>query len=170
MIEDDDIDAENPPIAEPLSPNRKKIMVLLLPLLIVIGVSVGIYLANTQSYDSLNIDYSVVQYDKDAPESITAFFDLPEIKTSVKGVDRNHDLRLRVNLELSSIEDLKIIEALTPRLNDVILNHVVELNIDEVSGSSGLYWLKEELLYRLNLAAAPVKIKKINFNIFELQK
>lgn len=170
MIEDNDIDTENPPAAEPLHPNRKKIMVVLLPLLIVIGVSVGVYLAYNKSYDSLNIDYSIVQYDKSAPENITAFFDLPEIKTSVKGADRDHDLRLKVNLELSSIEDLKIIEAMTPRLNDAVLSHVIELNFDEVSGSSGLYWLKEELLYRLNLAAAPVKIKKINFNVFELQK
>lgn len=170
MIEDDDIDAENPPSAEILRPNRKKIMILLLPLLIVIGVSVGIYLARNKNYDSWNIDYSIVQYDKDAPESVTAFFDLPEIKTSVKGADRNHDLRLKVNLELSSIDDIKIIEALTPRLNDVILGHLIELGVDEVSGSSGLYWLKEELLYRLNLSAAPVKIKKINFSVFELQK
>ena len=57
-----------------------------------------------------------------------------------------------------------------PKLHDVILNHIIELNLEEVSGSTGMYWLKEELLYRLNLAATPVKIKKLNFSIFELQK
>ncbi|MBE6453740.1 MAG: hypothetical protein E7017_02500 [Alphaproteobacteria bacterium] len=169
MTEDEDLqDIEQSDNNQPQK--RKRIMILLLPLLIVIGVSVGIYFALNNSYDSLSVEYSIVQHDKDSPDNITVFYDLPELKTSVKGKKRSHELRIKPNIELSSIEDLKVIEALTPRLSDAIIGHVVELKIDEIEGSTGLYWLKEELLYRLNLVASPIKIKKLNFSVFELQK
>lgn len=170
MIEDDDLEENVKQVLENPNQKRKKIMILLLPLLIVIGISVGVYLTMNNSYDSLSGTYNIVQYGKDTPENVTVFFDLPEIKTSVKGKDGPHELRMKINLELSSVEDLKIIEALVSRLNDSVLSHTIELNLDEITGSAGLYWLKEELLYRLNLSSAPVKIKNLNFNVFELQK
>lgn len=170
MIEDDDIDEEIKQPPENSHQTRKKIMLLVLPLLIVIGISVGVYFAMNNSYDSLSGSYNIVQYSKDSPDNVTVFFDLPEIKTTVKGKDGPHELRMKINLELSSIEELKIIEAMVARLKDSVLSHTIELNFDEITGSAGLYWLKEELLYRLNLSAAPVKIKNLNFNVFELQK
>jgi flagellar basal body-associated protein FliL len=144
-------------------------MILLLPLLIVIGVSVGVYFTLTNKRDSVNLDYPTLQ-NKDDPENMTIFYDLPEVKTSIKGTDGLHELRLKINLELSSAEDLKTVEILTPRLNDAILSHTVELTFEEIDGSTGLYWLKEELFYRFNLIVAPVKIKSLNFNVFELQR
>lgn len=169
MIDDEDLDAGEEAVENPHQ-KRKKLMILLLPLLIVIGISVGIYFALNNSYDSLGVDYNIVQYNKDNPDSLTVFYDLPEIKTSVKGKNGNHELKLKINLELSNIDDLKVIEVLTPKLSDAVLGHTIELNLDEIDGSTGLYWLKEELLYRLNLVAAPVKIKNLNFSVFELQK
>ena len=168
MIDDEDIEEANA-LVDNSRQKRKKLMILLLPLLIVIGISVSIYFAMNKSYNSLDSNYNIVQYNKDDVENVTVFYDLPEFNTSVTGKDGRHNLKLKINIELSKIEDLRIVEVLTPKLNDTILNHIVELNYEEVSGSTGMYWLREELLYRLNLAATPVKIKKLNFSIFELQ-
>ena len=63
-----------------------------------------------------------------------------------------------------------VIQAMTTRLTNDVLGHIIELYVEEIDDSTGLYWLKEELLYRFNLVAAPVKIKNINFSIFELEK
>lgn len=167
MIEDTDIEEDE--VAEKPSQKRRKLMLFLLPLLIVIGISVGIYFALNKSYNSLGNDYKIIQYSKDS-EDMTVFFDLPEIKTSVKSTDGLHDLKIKITLELSNVEDLKVVEIITSKLNDVILGHVIELRLNELEGTEGLYWLKEELLYRLNLAAAPVKIKDLNFSVFELQR
>ena len=149
------------------APRKKRIMILLLPLLIVVGISIGIYFALNKgsSADS----YSVVQYDKDNKDNMSVFYDLPEIQAPVSAKEGQMTLKLKLNLELSSVEDLKIIEILTPKLTDVLLSHIVELRENEIKGSEGMYWLKEELLYRLNLAAEPVKIKKLSFGVFELQ-
>ncbi len=167
MIDDTDIENEEESTANP-KPQRKMIMLLLLPILVIIGITVGAYFALNTSYDSISSNYNIVQY-SDSSEEVTAFYDLPEVKYTIKGQDGSHELRLKVTLELSSIENLRIIEALTSKLSDSILSHMVELRYEELLGSSGLYWLKEELLYRFNLVSAPVKIKGLNFSVFELQ-
>lgn len=169
MIDDQELEENEEPVENPHQ-KRKKIMILLLPLLIVIGISVAVYFTLNNDYDSLSGSYNIVQYNKDNTEDITVFYDLPEFKASVKGNNGNHELRLKITLELSSIEDLKMLEILAPKLQDAMLSHIIELRFDEVSGSQGLYWLKEELLYRFNLVSAPVKIKNLNFSVFELQK
>ena len=168
MIEDDEIE-EIEPKAEVLTPKRKRLMLLLLPLLVIIGMSVGIFFALNKDYDSLKGTYHIIQYNKDTEDGTTVFYDLPELKTSIRGEDRSHELRLKINLELSSVDDIAIIQALTPKLNDAVISHTIELTFDEVAGSKGLYWLKEELFYRFNLITSPLKIKNINFSIFELQ-
>ena len=168
MIEDEEIE-EAEVTSDYSNKNRKKIMILLLPLLIVIGASVGIYFALNKKYDTNISGYNIVQYNKNNKDDVVVFYDMPELKTVIMGKDdKKQDLRIKLNLEISNLEDLKIIEALSGKFNDIVLSHIIELKTEEISGSEGLYWLKEELLYRLNLATNPVKIKNINFSVFEL--
>lgn len=169
MIEEDDIELPDDTLDNHRK-KRKKTMILLLPLLIVIGVSVGIYFALNDGYDSLGVNYNIVQYNKNSTDNVTVFYDLPEIKTTVSDKNRNVNLRLKINIELSSIDDLRVIEALSAKLVDTVIGHTIELRLDEIKGSTGLYWLKEEILYRLSLAASPVKIKNINFSLFEIEE
>lgn len=169
MVEDDDTLDEAEEVLN-TGVKRKRFLILLLPILIVVGISATIFFVLQHKSSSSAGEYNIVQYNKDNAESVTVFYDLPEITTSVRGRVGPHELRLKINLELSSIEDLKIIEILAPKLTDTVITYTVELSTDEVGGSAGLYWLKEELLYRLNIAAAPVKIKALNFSLFDLQK
>ena len=169
MIEDEE-GAEFEEIAGDPQIKRKRLMLILLPLLIVIGISATIFFVLRQQRSAASENFKIVQYSKDNPDNVSVFYDLPEVVTTINGKNGSHELRFKLNLELSSIDDLKVIEILAPKLNDVIISHTIELTTDEFSGSAGLYWFKEELFYRLNLAAAPVKIKNINFSSFDLQK
>ena len=166
MIEDNE-DEEFEKTNDKSSLSRKKIIIFLLPLLIVIGISVSIYFSVNNSFESFGGSYNVIQNGND---SITVFYDIPEIKTVINNGVSPLSLRMKINIELSSLEDLKTIETILPRLTDVIISHTIELNKDEIEGSTGLYWLKEELLYRINLATHPVKIKTLNFRTFELEQ
>lgn len=168
MINDDLDDIEE--IIAPPYAKRKKLMLLLLPAVVVIGVSVGLYFAFNEKNDTRGVGFNVIQYSKDSKDDATVFYDLPEIKVDVKGKDRRHALRLKLNIELSSVDDIGVVQAMSARLINAVLNHVVELYVEEVEGSTGLYWLKEELLYRFNLVASPIKIKNLNFSVFELEK
>lgn len=169
MVDDEDV-AEDVASVGDSHIKRKKLMLILLPLLIVIGISATIFFVLRKQNSADTEKYKIVQYNKDTQDSMTVFYDLPEITASVKGKEGPHELKFKLNLELANIDDLKIIEILAPRLSDVIINHTIELTTDEISGSAGLHWFKEELFYRLNLATAPIKIKNINFSNFELEQ
>lgn len=171
MVEEDEIEQEEVPAKKTI--DRKKMLIFILPVLIVIGLSVGIYYALNSDYNGNSAtQYNIIKHSSNADgvEKITVFYDLPEISVNLKssGPDRPR-LHLRINIELSSIEDIKTVEILTPKLNDAILSHIVELVPQELDGANGLYWLKEELLYRLNLIVAPIKISNLNIKSMEIK-
>ena len=86
MIEDEEIE-EAEVTSDYSNKNRKKIMILLLPLLIVIGASVGIYFALNKKYDTNISGYNIVQYNKNNKDDVVVFYDMPELKTVIMGKD-----------------------------------------------------------------------------------
>ena len=171
MIEEDDIEQEgSAPTKKTI--DRKKILIFVLPVLIVIGISVGFYYALNSGYSDKEMHYNIIKQtnSSDGSEKITIFYDLPEISANLKKINVDKQvLYLKINLELSAIDDIKTIETLTPRLSDAILSHIVEITPEELEGANGLYWLKEELLYRINLLVAPIKISNINIKSMEIK-
>lgn len=168
--QDNDFDSEDDEKNEE-KVSRKKVLLYLVPVLVVIGLAVGLhYIFNKER--SGNINYSVVTTpgeEDGSPAGITVFYDLPEINARLKSPGKGKVATLKINLELSNVEDARQIDAFLPRINDAILSHTIELTEEEISGASGLYWLKEELLYRINLLIAPIRVNNINFKNFELQ-
>lgn len=172
--QDEDLEAGEDTAAQSLK-NRKKTLVILLPVLIVIGLSVGFYYVFNRSYDTPPGNYNVISNTVDEngakTEKVTVFYDLPEVVSVLKSPDsEKRRIKLKLNLELSGIEDTKTVEILSPKIKDAVIAHTVELTPDEVEGSAGLYWLKEELLYRINLITAPIKVNNLNFTTFEIQQ
>lgn len=173
MQEDEDFDIEaQSDEAKPL--NRKKLLIFVLPVVIVIGLSAGMFYVFNSNYSNNSGSYSVIKNassDSKSTDDVTVFYDLPEITTVLKGEGSNGQerLRIRLNLELSSVEDTKTVEILTPKIIDAVIAHTIELTPREISGSGGLYWLKEELLYRINLITNPIKVGNLNFRTFEVE-
>lgn len=173
MLEDEDLDDSVPnDESKPLS--RKKLLIFILPVVIVIGLSAGLFYVFNNNYDGNAGSYSVIRKassDSKSPDDVTVFYDLPEITTLLKAEagSAKERLLIRLNLELNSIEDTKTIEILTPKIIDAVIAHTIELTPREISDSSGLYWLKEELLYRINLITNPIKVSSLNFRAFEVE-
>ena len=151
--------------------NRRKILFILVPTLVVIGLIVSFYYIFNQKLSSESmLSYSIVSAaTEDDANAVIVFYDLPEITAQLKDNTGSTNVKMKISVELGRVEDVSAIEAMVSRLTDIIIAHTIELTPDEVSGSGGLYWLKEELLYRMNLVAAPVKIININFKNFEIQ-
>ncbi len=171
MAEVDDFDALDEE-EEHKEISKKKILMFLLPVLIAIGIAVGLYHSFGSSLsDTEGLPYSVLEQDGAENKSSIIFYDLPKVSAPLgNAVGGNDIVSFQVTLELSSKEDIQKVEAMLSRFYDIIIAHTRELRSEEVDGAEGLYWLKQELLYRLNLAAAPVKIKNINFKSFDIQK
>jgi flagellar protein FliL len=78
-------------------------------------------------------------------------------------------LRLTVQLELKSAEDVEAVEAVIPRVIDQFQTYLRELRVRDLRGSAGIYRLQMELLWRVNQAAAPVEVKDVLFQEILIQ-
>ncbi len=78
-------------------------------------------------------------------------------------------LRLSVQLELKSSADYPKVEAVMPRVIDQFQTYLRELRVRDLRGSAGIYRLQMELLWRVNQASAPVKVKDVLFQEILIQ-
>jgi flagellar FliL protein len=98
----------------------------------------------------------------DLPPEHAAFFDVPDLVVNIQSADSTPAyLKLAVSLELDSPEAKTAIEPVMPRVVDQFQTYLRELRVDDVRGSMGVMRLKEELLRRVNLAAAPTPVRDV---------
>ena len=101
------------------------------------------------------------QKDKLPPEE-AAFLDIPDIIVNIQTPDTTAAyLKLSVSLELDKMEDKAAIEPVMPRIIDQFQGYLRELRVEDIRGSAGVMRLKEELLRRVNLAAAPTPVRDV---------
>jgi flagellar protein FliL len=91
-----------------------------------------------------------------------AFTDLDKLTVNIQGADSTPAyLQLSVSLELENEEQKKAMEALMPRVKDQFQAYLRELRLEDLKGSAGVLRLKEELLRRVNVAAAPYHVRDV---------
>jgi flagellar FliL protein len=91
-----------------------------------------------------------------------AFYDVPDIIVNIQSADGSPAyLKLATSLELNSEDEKAGITALMPRIVDQFQSYLRELRIDDLKGSAGVLRLKEELLRRINVAAAPYHVRDV---------
>lgn len=98
------------------------------------------------------------------------YYELPEMLVNLNGSGRRtHYLKLSVSLELTDPNDIPHLEMVLPRIIDNFQVYLRELRVEDLQGSAGLYRLREELLTRVSLAAAPAKIHDVLFKEMLIQ-
>jgi flagellar FliL protein len=91
-----------------------------------------------------------------------AFSDLQDILVNIQSNDGNPAyLKLAVSLELDDDAQKAAIQPLMPRVTDQFQAYLRELRLDDLKGSAGVLRLKEELLRRVNVAAAPYHVRDV---------
>ena len=76
---------------------------------------------------------------------------------------RTSFLKLTLSVELKSIDDAGVFEANLPRIVDNFQIYLRELRPEDLRGSSGFLKLREELLTRVQLSAAPARVNDLLF-------
>lgn len=135
---------------------RKIILFGVVPLVVVVLGAVGAFFllgGNEEQEVSEEI----------APE--VHFFELPELLITLNTAPgkRANYLKLVVALEVSSAQSLLALEEQLPRVIDNFQVYLRELRVEDLSGSAGLYRLREELLTRINTAVADGQVKDVLF-------
>lgn len=91
-----------------------------------------------------------------------AFYDMPDVVVNIQSADGTPAyLKLAVSLELASAEEKQGLNVLRPRIVDQFQAYLRELRVDDLKGSAGVLRVKEELLRRVNVAAAPYPVKDV---------
>ena len=92
------------------------------------------------------------------------FFPLEEVIVNLNtGGRQSTFLKIKISLELADTVDISRIETVMPRIMDNFQVYLRELRIEDLKGAAGMYRLREELLTRVNVAAAPAKINDVLF-------
>ena len=166
--EGEDLDGEGGEDSEKSGGTKKVLIIVAVFLLLVVGGFAGAYF--TGLLDPVIAWITGGEVEKKPEEekkeaSINAvFFPLEEIIVNLNtGGRKSTFLKVKVNLELADAGDIKRIEAVMPRIMDNFQVYLRELRIEDLKGSAGMYRLREELLTRVNLAAAPAKVNDVLF-------
>lgn len=159
---------------------KKIILFVVVPLVILAAVGGGLYF--TGMLDSLMGGGSGEEHAEEGGGDVHGetkgdshagggtFLEIPPMIVNLSSEDGTpRYLRLSVQLELESQEDLHAVEGVMPRVIDQFQTYLRELRVKDLRGSAGIYRLQMELLWRVNQAAAPVEVKDVLFQEILIQ-
>ena len=155
MSEGDGADAPKKSLAGFLS---KKMLLIIVPaLLLAVGGGAGAYFfLKSGKSDVAKADEVPLTPPK------VAFSDMQDILVNIQSNDGTPAyLKLSVSLELDDDAQKVAIQPLMPRITDQFQAYLRELRLDDLKGSAGVLRLKEELLRRVNVAAAPYHVRDV---------
>lgn len=91
-----------------------------------------------------------------------AYFDIPDLIVNIQSADGNPVyLKLSISLEVATPEEVTGLKTLLPRIVDQYQGYLRELRPDDLKGSAGIMRVKEELVRRTNVAAAPFHVRDV---------
>ena len=153
---------ETPADASPRA-SRKKLLLLVIGA-VLLPLIIGAVVYFTGITDKLMGHKEAAKVEEKAAPPPTVFFDLPDLLVNLNTNGRKASfLKLSVSLELERAEDLPRLQAVMPRIVDNFQVYLRELRVEDLRGSGGIYRLREELLARVNAAAAPIKVVDVLF-------
>lgn len=159
---------------------NKKLLLILIPVLL-LAIGGGLYFTgiigggeDTHVEESAEEGHEEVLLDEHGNPIVEgevngAFFALPDLIVNLSSKSGSKFLKLKVQLEIEDEADLPAIEAVTPRVIDQFQTYLREMRVEDLRGSAGIYRLRQELLYRVNIASHPVKVKDILFQEMLIQ-
>jgi len=93
------------------------------------------------------------------------YYELPEFLVNLStGTGKTSFLKMSVTLELKDMEAKAVLDANKPRVLDTFNTYLRELRPTDLSGSAGIYRLREELMHRINATIEEGVVKDILFS------
>ncbi|MDG2033306.1 MAG: flagellar basal body-associated FliL family protein [Rhodospirillales bacterium] len=170
-LEDDELDEEDGDDSGGASSGGKKKLLIIVGAVFLLLIGGGAAAYFTGLLDPLLGDSEEASAEGVAGgEGAAVFLDLDEMIVNLNTSGRRQTLlKIKVALELASQADLVTIQTVMPRVVDNFQTYLRELRVDDLSGSAGLYRLREELLTRVNVAVQPAKVNAILFKEMLIQ-
>ncbi|WP_375463964.1 flagellar basal body-associated protein FliL [uncultured Methylobacterium sp.] len=142
--------------------SRKKLIVIAAAVLIVGGAGGG-FLMKKRAAAHAEAEHAEQTAEVKKP---AVFLDIREMVLNLSpdaGPDKAKFAKLRIALELKDAKVEGEVKPLMPRVEDALQVYMRDLRSSDLSGSLGLYRLREELLRRVNVAVYPAKVEAVLF-------
>lgn len=160
-LEDDDLEEGGGKRKKRMS-GKKIVLFIALPILLVVGgLSTGYFFGAFDSFLGESMDG---EEEEEVARGDAFFFDIPDLLVNLNSTgSRSHYLKVSISLELPDPSDVSQIESVMPRIIDNFQVYLRELRIEDLRGSAGITRLREQLLKRINVAAAPARVSDVLF-------
>ena len=138
----------------------KKMLMIIVPVLVLVlgGGGAGAYFFLFKKADG----GEAAHHEEPLTPPKVAFSDMQDILVNIQSSDGTPAyLKLGLSLELEDEEQKTALAPLMPRITDQFQAYLRELRLDDLKGSAGVLRLKEELLRRVNVAAAPYHVRDV---------
>jgi len=157
-MEDDEDGEPRPRRAIPM-----RLIIIVGVVLVLVGIGVGVYVSGM--LDSLlGIEDQTTQ-DETVYVEGQIFYRLEDITVNLHTEGpRSQFLKIGLTVVLVNEIDVPAVEALQPRIRDMITSYLRELRPDELAGSENFHRLRQNLLMRVKLAVAPITVTNILFD------
>jgi flagellar FliL protein len=100
-----------------------------------------------------------------APAKPPVFVEMPDMLVNLAGLpgERVQYLKVKVVLEVKEEKQAEVVRPTLPRVTDLFQTYMRELRPSDLSGSAGLFRLKEELTRRVNAVVTPGQVSAVLF-------
>ena len=145
---------------------KKLILFVGAPVLVIVIAVVALFLTGIVDLGGSGeaVEEDAAAEEEEGPPKEVVFFDLPEMLVNLNSSGRQTNyLKLTVSLEIDDPLAVERLEKLLPRIVDNFQVYLRELRVEDLSGSAGVYRLKEELLARVNAAVEPINVTDVLF-------
>jgi flagellar FliL protein len=138
--------------------------------LIIIAVAVLVLAGGGGTWFMFFRNHEVAHVEVAAPK-LPTFLEVPDILVNLSGQpgDRVQYLKVKVVLEIKEEKQVEAIKPTMPRITDIFQTYMRELRASDLSGSVGLFRLKEELTKRVNATIAPLQVNAVLFKEIVIQ-
>jgi flagellar FliL protein len=105
------------------------------------------------------------------PRKPPVFVEVPDLLVNMAGSpgERVQYLKVKLVLEVKDERQAEAIKPSMPRVTDVFQTYLRELRPVDLSGSAGLFRLKEELTRRVSAAVSPTQVSAVLFKEIVVQ-
>jgi flagellar FliL protein len=155
-------EAPSPPDEQNNKDGRRRLILLAAPVVLVAVFGSGLWFTGILPR-LLGLGHSQEKVDAAKPQA-PIYVDLPEMIVNLNNNPRHPSyVKLVARLEVAGRDDVDRLKLVMPRLQDLFQTYLREMRPEELRGSAGTYRLREELIGRANLAAAPTRIADVLF-------
>ncbi|TXM96166.1 flagellar basal body-associated protein FliL [Methylobacterium sp. WL103] len=143
--------------------SKKKLVIIAAAAVLLLGGGGGAFVMKKRAAAQAETEHAA---DKAEVKQPSVFLDVREMVMNLSpepGSDKAKFAKLRIALELKDAKVENEVKPLMPRVEDALQVYMRDMRSSDISGSVGMYRLREELLKRVNVAVYPAKVEAVLF-------